>query len=158
MISIRDAFCGGTALLLALLVAGSASAENYRLGSSNHQSVLAIDTDSFHRDGDIVRFDTLMFSQGAVTIEGQPSWATRFSNEINCRTNERRALSITYLAEGGKPITSDPAPSEWRTVPQGGAGGAMRNLICDGLVADAALPFGRSFAEAEKIARVMLAR
>ena len=142
----------GALLSAGMWFAGPASAESYRLISGSSNALMVADMDSVRRTGDVARFTTVMFSRRLETFSGRSSWATRSTNEINCRTNQRLEIDSGYLAEGGALITRDARAGEWQSLPPGSVGTSIRSLICDGRATENNIAFGDSFGRAEQMA------
>ncbi len=153
---LRQWIMAGACVAGAILVAGSAKAESFRLVSGNSSALMVADMDSVRRVGGVASFSTVMFSRRIEYFNSRPSWATQTANEIDCRTNQRREGRARHLAEGGVLIFGEATMDGWQPIPPGSVGMAIRDLACEGRVTENNIEFGDSFGRAEEMARRVL--
>lgn len=153
---IRGAACAVGLAVLA--IAGAASAETYRYVSGGQNSIMVADVDTIRRAGPLANFASVSFSRNARDVNGQVSWASSSTNEVNCHSNEWRSLDIIHLAEGGQVLMTENVPSDWRPIRPGSAGWAIRQMACEREFHPDQIVLGTTFAQVEQRVRPVLGR
>jgi hypothetical protein len=123
----------GAALAAGLMVAGTASAENYRFVSGNKAEIYYLNSDrTVQSGGNPVVWYTRVLRQ-------PDSWKGKLIRfeiwraEFNCKMGMMRALAVFSYTADAALVASENEPTSWRSNPPGSMGDMLTDVVCKGI-------------------------